>query len=105
MNVTCNDRDRIFEDGTLAEWAALEAHAANCLLCAEELRAWKSLSFSAQELRGYTESPTLCCVLNAPLPRKQSGRPSEPSAGAGIPSSNISRLVGRWQRPAPSFWF
>jgi len=20
MNVTCNDRDRIFEDGTLAEW-------------------------------------------------------------------------------------
>ena len=59
MNVTCNDRDRIFEDGTLAEWAALEAHAANCLLCAEELRAWKSLSFSAQELRDYTESPTL----------------------------------------------
>jgi len=59
MNVTCNDRDRIFEDGTLAEWAALEAHAANCLLCAEELRAWKSLRFSAQELRDYTESPTL----------------------------------------------
>ncbi len=59
MNVTCNDRDRIFEDGTLAEWAALEAHAANCLLCAEELRAWKSLSFSAQELRDYAESPTL----------------------------------------------
>ena len=59
MNVTCNDRDRIFEDGTLAEWAALEAHAANCPLCAEELRAWKSLSFGAQELRDYTESPAL----------------------------------------------
>jgi len=59
MNVTCNDRDRIFEDGTLAEWAALEAHAATCPLCAEELGAWTSLSFAAQELRDYTESPAL----------------------------------------------
>lgn len=59
MNVTCNDRERIFEDGTPAEWAALEAHAASCSLCAEELRAWKSLSAAAQELREYTESPAL----------------------------------------------
>jgi len=59
MNVTCNDRDRIFEDGTLAEWAALEAHAATCPPCAEELGAWKSLSFAAQELRDYTASPAL----------------------------------------------
>ncbi len=59
MNVTCNDCDRIFEDGTLAEWAALEAHAATCPLCAEELGAWTSLSFAAQELRDYTESPAL----------------------------------------------
>jgi hypothetical protein len=57
MKVTCNDRDRIFEDGTLAEWAALEAHAATCLLCAEELRAWKSLSVAAKELRDYSDSP------------------------------------------------
>ncbi len=41
MNATCSDRDRIFEDGTPAEWAALEAHAATCAICAEELRAWK----------------------------------------------------------------
>jgi hypothetical protein len=59
MNVTCNDRDRIFKDSTLAEWAALEAHAATCPLCAEELGAWKSLSFAAQELRDYTASPAL----------------------------------------------
>jgi hypothetical protein len=59
MNVTCNDRDRIFEDGTLAEWAALEAHAASCTDCAEELRSWKSLSVAAQEMREYTESPAL----------------------------------------------
>src|SRR5712692_5482891 len=59
MNVTCTDRDRIFEDGTAAEWAALEAHAAACPLCAQELRAWKSLSVAAVELREYTESPTL----------------------------------------------
>jgi len=59
MNVTCNDRDHIFEDGSPAEWAALEAHAATCPLCAEELRAWKSLSVAAQELRDYTEGPLL----------------------------------------------
>jgi len=59
MNVTCNDRDRIFADGTLAEWAALEAHAASCPLCAEEVRAWKSLSIAAKELRDYSDSASL----------------------------------------------
>jgi hypothetical protein len=59
MNVTCSDRDRIFEDGKLAEWAALETHAASCPLCAEELRAWKSLSVAANELRDYSASPSL----------------------------------------------
>jgi anti-sigma-K factor RskA len=59
MNVTCKDRDRIFEVGSPAEWAALEAHAAACASCAEELRAWRSLSLAAEELRDYTESPSL----------------------------------------------
>ena len=59
MNINCNDRDRILEDGTPAEWAALEAHAASCANCAEELRAWRSLSVAASELRDYSESPTL----------------------------------------------
>jgi hypothetical protein len=59
MNVTCKDRDRIFEDSTAAEWAALEGHAANCASCDEELRSWKSLSLAAAELRDYTESPAL----------------------------------------------
>ena len=59
MNVTCKDRDRIFEDGTAAEWAALESHAATCAACAEELRAWKSLSTAASELRDYSEDPAL----------------------------------------------
>jgi hypothetical protein len=59
MNVTCKDRDRIFEDGTAGEWAALESHAASCAACAEELRAWKSLSAAASELRDYSEDPVL----------------------------------------------
>lgn len=59
MNVTCKDRDRIFEDGSPAEWTALKAHAAVCPHCAAELRAWNSLSLAAQELRDYTESPSL----------------------------------------------
>ena len=59
MNIKCEDRDKIFEDGTPAEWAALEAHSANCGLCAEELRTWKSLSTTAQELRDYSDTPSL----------------------------------------------
>ena len=59
MNVTCNDRERIFEDGTAAEWAALEAHAESCAACAEEVRAWKSLSVAAEELRDYSDKPSL----------------------------------------------
>jgi hypothetical protein len=59
MNVTCNDRDRIFEDGTPGEWAALEAHASTCAACAEELRAWKSLSTAAAEMRDYNVSAAL----------------------------------------------
>jgi hypothetical protein len=59
MNVACKDRNRIFEDGTAAEWALLEAHATTCASCAEELRSWKSLSIAAEELRDYTDSPAL----------------------------------------------
>jgi hypothetical protein len=59
MNITCQDRDRIFADGTPAEWAALEVHAATCGTCAEELRAWKALSAAAAEMRDYSESPSL----------------------------------------------
>jgi hypothetical protein len=59
MNVNCNDRDRIFEDGTPSEWAALEAHAGSCSNCAAELNAWRSLSLAANELRDCSDSRTL----------------------------------------------
>jgi hypothetical protein len=36
----------------------LEAHSVNCPVCAEKLRAWKSLSVAAQEMRNYTDSPS-----------------------------------------------
>ncbi len=59
MNAKCEDRDRICEDGTPAEWAALEAHSATCPACAQELRVWKSLSVAAQKLRDYSDAPSL----------------------------------------------
>jgi hypothetical protein len=59
MTLTCNDRERIFEDGTPVEWATLEAHAASCPACAEEVRAWKLLSVAAEEMRDYSDSPSL----------------------------------------------
>jgi hypothetical protein len=67
MNVTCNDRDSIFEDGTPAQWAALEAHAATCAACAEEVRAWKALSVAAAELHDYSPSPALWSRIETAL--------------------------------------
>ena len=57
--MNCGDRERIFEDGSPAEWKALEVHAATCPACAEEVRVWKSLSVAAAELRDYSDSPAL----------------------------------------------
>jgi hypothetical protein len=67
MNVTCSDRDSIFEDGTPAQWAALEAHAATCADCAEEVRAWKALSVAAAEMRDYSRSPALWSRIETEL--------------------------------------
>src|SRR5689334_9022780 len=67
MSVTCKNRERIFEDGMAAEWAALEAHAAGCAACAEEVRAWKSLSVAARELQDYSASPELWARLERAL--------------------------------------
>jgi hypothetical protein len=59
MNLTCTDRERIFLDGSAEEWAALEAHTSTCAVCAEEVRAWKSLSVAAEELRDYRQDAGL----------------------------------------------
>jgi hypothetical protein len=67
MNVTCRDRERILEDGTAAEWAALEAHATECAMCAEEVRTWKSLSVAAKELQDYSASPGLWARIERAL--------------------------------------
>jgi hypothetical protein len=90
MNVTCNDRDSIFEDGTPGQWAALEAHAATCAVCAEELRAWKSLSLAAAQLRDYEPSPSLwpriesALAANAPDSNKSSSWWHRSSAWLGF---------------------
>jgi anti-sigma-K factor RskA len=74
MNITCNDRERIFLDGSPEEWTALEQHAATCAECAEELRAWKSLSVVAEELRDYQESPALWSKIGTALREEEQRR-------------------------------
>ena len=81
MNVNCSDRDSIFEDGTPAEWAALETHAANCAACAEEVRAWKALSVAAAELRDYSPSPALWSRIETALAAN-----SAPAAAPVVPA-------------------
>jgi hypothetical protein len=67
MNITCADRDRIFMDGSAEEWAALEQHAESCAECSEELRAWKSMSIAAKELREYKEDQALWAKIEGSL--------------------------------------
>lgn len=74
MNIHCEDRDRIFEDGTPEEWAALEAHSTGCAECAEELRGWKALSLAAKELRDYSDSPALWPRIESSLAEQAAGR-------------------------------
>ncbi len=78
MNVTCKDRDRIFENGTTTEWEALEAHAAFCAECAEEVRAWKALSVAAQEMRDYAPSPALWPRIERALAEEAVRKTREP---------------------------
>jgi hypothetical protein len=89
MNTDCKDRDRIFEDGTAAEWAAFEAHSATCPACAEELRAWKALSTAAAELRDYSASSTLWPRIERALVQEaanqgRSGRWAWLKLGSGV---------------------
>lgn len=71
MNINCNDRERIFLDGSPEEWAALEQHAGTCAVCAEELRAWKQLSVAAEGMRDYEESPALWARIASSLHEQQ----------------------------------
>ncbi|HEX3118652.1 MAG TPA: hypothetical protein VHP80_06110 [Candidatus Acidoferrum sp.] len=103
MNVTCGDRDSIFEDGTPAQWAALEAHAAMCAACAEEVRAWKALSVAAAELRDDSPSPALWSRIEIAL----AANAKTNSALAASPSlqEKISAWLGfslSWQLAAVS---
>jgi hypothetical protein len=95
MTVTCNDRDRIFEDGTPNEWLALEAHAAGCPACAEELRAWKALSVAAQEMRDYSETPALWARIESALAQVDARRTQR--AGRGGWFSFLQDVPGGWQ--------
>jgi hypothetical protein len=74
MNLMCNDRERIFLDGSPAEWAALEEHAAACPVCAEEIRAWKALSTAAGELRDYRRDLQLWAKIESSLQENETPR-------------------------------
>ena len=95
MNVTCSDRERIFEDGTPAEWAALEAHATSCPLCAQEVRGWKSLSVAAKKLRDYSDSPSFWPRIERAL-AEQAGRKAQ-STGLRRWLLFFPSLSIRWQ--------
>ncbi len=76
-----SDRERIFEDGSPAEWAPLEAHAATCPACAEEIRGWKSLSVAAAELRDYADSPALWPRIQKSLAEQAASTPGAKAPG------------------------
>jgi hypothetical protein len=94
MNINCDDRDRIFLDGSPEEWAALEQHANTCAACSEELRAWKELSTAAGELRNYQESPALWARIETSL-RQQQTTPA--------PRKSFWASLDSWRRISPAW--
>jgi len=76
MNINCEDRERIFMDGSAEEWAALEVHASNCAECGEELRIWKGLSITAGELKQEWETPYLWAKIERGLQEQIAEKPS-----------------------------
>src|SRR5262249_36656825 len=96
--VNCKDRERMFEDGSAAEWAALEAHAETCAVCGEELRAWKAISSAAQEMRDYSESPALWVRIEREL--KAQARDQAQGRGFWTWLSRWSAVPVVWQAAA-----
>ncbi len=94
MNISCNDRERIFLDGSPEEWAALEQHANACAVCAEELRAWKQLSAAAGDMREYQESPALWARIETSLRQQQS---------APAPRKNFWNSRDFWRQFSPGW--
>jgi hypothetical protein len=86
MNVSCNDREGIFLDGTPEEWAALESHSMNCAGCAEQLRTWKNLASAASELHQEWDSPSLWPRIEAALEQQTSA----------AKDSRWQRFFGSW---------
>ena len=96
MNVSCVDRERIFMDGSAEEWAALEAHAANCAECGEELRLWKGMSTAAGELRQEWETPYLWSKIERRLSEQMAQKPSR--WGAWL--NSLGSMGFHWQTAA-----
>jgi hypothetical protein len=94
VNAKCEDRERIFMDGTAEEWTAIEAHAATCAGCAEEVRSWKALSTAAAELRDYSEDPVLWGRIENALIQQQ----------AETKQRKSWREVFSGWRWSPAFW-
>ncbi|HEY1470421.1 MAG TPA: hypothetical protein VGF61_15365 [Candidatus Acidoferrum sp.] len=94
MQIKCEDRERIFLDGSAEEWAALEFHASSCAECAKEVRAWKSLSVAAEELRDYQEIPALWPRIESALAQQ---------AGQSVAHKPWLERLSFW-RSVPTVW-
>jgi hypothetical protein len=94
MIIKCDDRERIFLDGSPEEWAALEQHATACTLCAEELRTWKQVSAAAGELRDYRESPALWASIESSLRQQQA---------APAPRKSFWSSLDFWRHISPAW--
>jgi hypothetical protein len=97
MNMTCSDRERIFLDGTAEEWATLEQHAVSCPVCAEEIRAWKSLSTAAEELRDYREDLQLWAKIETSLKEEEDDRRQAGRRGFWEKLGALGALTLGWQ--------
>jgi hypothetical protein len=87
MNVSCTDLDRILERQDAAELAALEAHAAGCDACREQLALEREISTAARGMQRSWESPDL-------WPRIRQRLAAEPKPAGS--AWNLSLIFESW---------
>ncbi|HWQ03251.1 MAG TPA: hypothetical protein VNL38_02120 [Candidatus Nitrosotenuis sp.] len=71
MSVECKDLERILREDNADEMTSLEAHAASCPRCAEELALWREISAAAPSLQKSWESPALWPRIRRALAEEQ----------------------------------
>jgi len=95
MNITCYDRNRIFEGGSPAEWTALETHAASCTSAPKNSAHGKPSAPLHKKCATTPKLPRSGPASNKSLPSRQPSNLSSANVGLGSATSISRTSLGK----------